>query len=67
MNLFLLIVGFISIAPVTNHKASWAIGATLIFIKFLFDSGVGPVVYSIVSEIPSARVRAYTIVLARIV
>ena len=60
------IIGFLGIPPASNKGASWAAGALLIISKFIFDSGVGPVVYSLVSEIPSARERAFTIVFARI-
>jgi SP family general alpha glucoside:H+ symporter-like MFS transporter len=66
MFLMFCAIGFTGIPPSSNKGASWAAGALLIFSKFVFDSGVGPVVYSLVAEIPSARERAFTIVFARI-
>ena len=66
MVVFFCIIGFLGVPSTTNHGASWAAGALLIITKFIFDSGVGPVVYSLVSEIPSTRERAFTIVFARI-
>ena len=75
----LLIVGFISLAPgaakilieangntqSANIAAAWATGSMLLVYTFVYDSTVGPVCYSLVSEIPSTRVRNKTVVLAR--
>ncbi|KAL1887232.1 hypothetical protein Sste5346_010349 [Sporothrix stenoceras] len=75
----LMIVGFISLAPgastiITNADGStqssniataWATGSMLLVYTFVYDSTVGPVCYSLVSEIPATRVRNKTVVLAR--
>jgi SP family general alpha glucoside:H+ symporter-like MFS transporter len=59
----LVIVGCLSFG---NTKASvWAIGAMLIVFTFVYDFAVGPVTYSLVSELSSTRLKAKTIVLAR--
>ncbi len=59
----LLIVGCLSFG---KTKASvWAIGAMLIVFTFVYDFTVGPVTYSLVSELSSTRLKAKTIVLAR--
>ncbi|KAK4238932.1 general substrate transporter [Achaetomium macrosporum] len=59
----LLIVGCLSFG---QTKASvWAIGAMLIVFTFVYDFTVGPVTYSLVSELSSTRLKAKTIVLAR--
>ncbi|KAK0952856.1 hypothetical protein LTR91_024174 [Friedmanniomyces endolithicus] len=60
----LLLVGFISLAPVTSGS-SWAIGAFLLIFTFIYDSTVGPLTYVIVPETPSSRLRHKTVVLAR--
>ncbi|KAL2810599.1 general substrate transporter [Aspergillus granulosus] len=60
----LLIVGFISIAPETS-ATSWATGSMLLVYTFFYDCTVGPVCYSLVSEIPTTRLRIKTVVLAR--
>ncbi|KAK0355240.1 hypothetical protein LTR91_021879 [Friedmanniomyces endolithicus] len=60
----LLLVGFISLAPVTSGS-SWAIGAFLLVFTFIYDSTVGPLTYVIVPETPSSRLRHKTVVLAR--
>jgi SP family general alpha glucoside:H+ symporter-like MFS transporter len=61
----LLIVGFTSIPRQPNTAASWATGSMLLVYTFLYDSTVGPVVYSLVSELSSTRLRAKSVVLAR--
>ncbi|EXF80235.1 sugar porter family MFS transporter [Colletotrichum fioriniae PJ7] len=59
----LLIVGCLSFS---NTNASvWAIGAMLIVFTFVYDFTVGPVTYSLVSELSSTRLKNKTIVLAR--
>ncbi|KAH8820691.1 general alpha-glucoside permease [Xylogone sp. PMI_703] len=61
----LMIIGFVGIAPQSNHAASWAIGSMLLVYTFIYDLTVGPVCYSLVSELSSTRLKAKTIVLAR--
>ncbi|KAJ5382557.1 hypothetical protein N7517_000468 [Penicillium concentricum] len=60
----LLIIGFIAIAPATP-ATSWATGSMLLVYTFIYDSSAGPVCYSLVSEIPTIRLRIKTVVLAR--
>jgi len=62
----LMITGFISLAPADNAPSKWAIGAMLIVFTFVYDFTVGPVCYSLVSELSSTRLKTKTIVLARI-
>ncbi|KAJ5493954.1 hypothetical protein N7463_010041 [Penicillium fimorum] len=62
--LILLIIGFIAIAPATS-ATSWATGSMLLVYTFIYDSSAGPVCYSLVSEIPTIRLRIKTVVLAR--
>lgn len=65
----LMIVGFVALAPKdslgTNIPASWATGSLLLVYTFVYDATVGPVCYSLVSEMPSTRLRNKTVVLAR--
>ncbi|KAF7504106.1 hypothetical protein GJ744_002675 [Endocarpon pusillum] len=61
----LLIIGFGDIAPESNVSASWAIGSMFLGHTFVYDTTVGPVCYSHVSEILSIRVQIKTVVLAR--
>ncbi|KAI0376330.1 sugar transporter [Hypomontagnella monticulosa] len=59
----LIIVGSLAF-PGTNGSI-WAIGAMLIVFTFVYDFTVGPVTYSLISELSSTRLKAKTIVLAR--
>lgn len=66
---FLMIVGFISLARKNadgeNIAASWAIGSVLLVYTAFYNATVGPVCYSLVSEMPSTRLRNKTVVMAR--
>ncbi|KAJ9497583.1 hypothetical protein H2202_007007 [Exophiala xenobiotica] len=59
----LMIVGCLSFA--TSNSSIWATGAILVVFTFVYDFTVGPVTYSLVSELSSTRLKAKTIVLAR--
>ncbi|KKO97505.1 sugar porter family MFS transporter [Trichoderma harzianum] len=63
--ILLLAIGFVSLAGAHNTAASWATGSLLLVYTFFYDSTVGPVCYSLVSELSSTRLRAKTIVLSR--
>lgn len=62
---FLLLVIVGSLAFAGTNGSIWAIGALLIIFTFVYDFTVGPVTYSLVSELSSTRLKAKTIVLAR--
>ncbi|KAF5507916.1 Maltose permease MAL31 [Colletotrichum aenigma] len=59
----LLIVGCLSFSG--TNAAVWAIAAMLIIFTFVYDFTVGPVTYSLISELSSTRLKAKTIVMAR--
>ena len=61
--LILIIVGSLSFS--SNNGSVWAIGAMLIVFTFVYDFTVGPVTYSLISELSSTRLKAKTIVMAR--
>jgi SP family general alpha glucoside:H+ symporter-like MFS transporter len=63
--ILLYVIGFTGIAPDSNKGAKWASGSMLLVFALIYNMTVGPVCYSIVSEISSLRLRAKTIVLAR--
>ncbi|KAJ5375119.1 Major facilitator superfamily domain general substrate transporter [Penicillium concentricum] len=60
----LFVIGFVSI-PAASTPLSWTTGSMLLVYTFIYDSTVGPVCFSLVSEIPSSRLRTKTVVLAR--
>ncbi|KAM0754348.1 MFS alpha-glucoside transporter-like protein [Meredithblackwellia eburnea MCA 4105] len=49
----------------SSSQASWAAGSLVIVYAFLYQFTVGPVCYCLVAEIPSTRLRAKSVVLAR--
>lgn len=59
----LLIIGGLGFS--SNSDATWGIGSLLVILAFFYNVGIGPVVYCIISEIPTARLRTQTIILAR--
>ncbi|KAF6832723.1 MFS maltose permease [Colletotrichum plurivorum] len=65
MSVVLMSIGFASLAGRENVSAQWAIGSLLLVYTFFYDCTVGPVCYSLVSELPSTRLKTKTVVLAR--
>ena len=63
--LILVIVGGLGTVSSSNTGAQWGIGSMLLIYTFVYDFTVGPVCYSVVSEIPSTRLKIKTVVLAR--
>jgi SP family general alpha glucoside:H+ symporter-like MFS transporter len=61
----LLAIGCASFGGRENVAAQWAIGSMLLVYTFVYDSTVGPVCYSLVSELTSTRLRTKSICLAR--
>lgn len=63
--LFLTLLG-IGVAGIIDNKVTgWVIGSLLVLYTLIYDSTVGPITYSLVSEIPSTRLKNKTVVLAR--
>ncbi|KAI0544224.1 general alpha-glucoside permease [Xylaria curta] len=62
---FLLIIGFLGIHNKPSIAEAWAAGTLVLLLSATANFSIGPVVYTIVSEIPSTRLRAKSIILAR--
>ncbi|CAH0024693.1 unnamed protein product [Clonostachys rhizophaga] len=69
MGMFTLLVIIGSVGATIDTKryktASWAVGSMLLLLTMVYDMTVGPVCYSLVSELAFTRLRSKTIVLAR--
>ncbi|GES56834.1 MFS alpha-glucoside transporter [Aspergillus terreus] len=63
--ILMLITGSLHWAPEENKAAKWAVGVMLIIFTFCYDITIGPITYSLVTELSSTRLKAKTIVLAR--
>ncbi|OAG04873.1 sugar transporter [Paraphaeosphaeria sporulosa] len=61
----LMITGCMGIPKEQTTATSWAAGTMVLLISATADFSIGPIVYTIVSEIPSTRLRAKSIILAR--
>ncbi|KAH6654086.1 general substrate transporter [Truncatella angustata] len=63
----LLLIGVVYAAcGENNNVANWAVAVLLVVYIVVYDLSLGPCCYSIVTEIPSSKLRAPTIALARI-
>lgn len=65
MAVFLLSIGCASLAGRDNATAQWAIGALLLVYAYTYNCTVGPICYSLVSELSSTRLRTKSVVAAR--
>lgn len=61
----LMIIGFASLAPATNVGAIWAQAVLLLIWVFVYDLTVGPIAWSVASEVSATQVRAKTIAVGR--
>ncbi|WWD21809.1 hypothetical protein CI109_106297 [Kwoniella shandongensis] len=60
-----IIVGCLAIPQPESHANALASGALIILLVAVADFTTGPVIYAVIPELPSTRLRAKTIVLAR--
>lgn len=65
MTVLLGLIGFVALAGVGNIPAQWAVGSLLLLYTFIYDCTVGPVCYSLVTEMTSTRLKTKSVVLAR--
>ncbi|KAK9242448.1 general substrate transporter [Lipomyces tetrasporus] len=65
LTVLLVIAGALGCIPNSGSGVHWAIGSMLLVFTFCFDATVGPVCYTLVTELSSSRLRTKTIVLAR--
>lgn len=65
MCLVLLIIGFVALAPPKAKGPNFAIGSMLLVWALVYNITVGTITYSIVTEMPSTRLRTKTVVLGR--
>ncbi|GAA5901835.1 hypothetical protein JCM6882_008685 [Rhodosporidiobolus microsporus] len=66
LTVLLMIIGILGCLPESNTGASWGVGGMLLAYTAVYDATIGPICYCLVSEVSSTRLRAKTVVLARI-
>ena len=65
MVIVLLTIGFLDLAPSSNHSISWAQGALGLVFNVCYNLSVGTLAFTIFSEVSSTRLRGRTIALAK--
>lgn len=66
MTVTTFLIGFLGITGTTTHsRIAYGIGSILLVEYFVFFCTIGPIVYTIVTEIPSNNLRTKSVVLAR--
>lgn len=65
MTVIFFIVGTFTLAAETNTTVVWATAVLFQCFHLTYGLTVGPVCYTVVSEIPSTRLRAKTVIIAR--
>lgn len=63
MCILLLFIGLISLY---ETESGWGIGSLLLIFTLAYDTTIGPVCYSLVSEMSSTRLKIKTMVIARV-
>lgn len=61
----LVVGGFMGLKISSHPGLGWGVGAMLLVYTFIYDLTVGPVCYSLVTELSSTRLKNKTVVLAR--
>jgi fucose permease len=59
--LFMYLIGFLGIAPNSNTGAMYAKSVILLLFNFIYNLGLGPLVYVLIAELPSTRIRGKTL------
>ncbi|KAI5863532.1 sugar transporter [Durotheca rogersii] len=65
MFVLLIITGFMGIRETPSTAEAWTAGTMVLLLSATANFSVAPVVYTIVSEVPSTRLRSKSIILAR--
>lgn len=67
MSLTLFTMGAVACsASADTQTGAWVIGGLNVLVTFWYDLTIGPVCYTLVSEIPSTRLRVKTVAVGRI-
>ncbi|GJN87875.1 hypothetical protein Rhopal_000830-T1 [Rhodotorula paludigena] len=67
LTILLIVIGGMGFISRDNTDSQWAVGAMLLIYTAAYDATVGPVCYTLVSEVSSTRLRGKTVVIARVV
>jgi SP family general alpha glucoside:H+ symporter-like MFS transporter len=59
--LLMFLIGFLGLAPSSNTGAMYAKSVMLLLFNFVYNIGLGPIVYVLIAELPSSRIRGKTL------
>ncbi|KAK4935331.1 hypothetical protein LTR10_023593 [Elasticomyces elasticus] len=59
--LFMYLIGFLGIAPASNTGAMYAKSVILLLFNFVYNIGLGPIVYVLIAELPNTKIRGKTL------
>lgn len=62
--MLMYVMGFLGLAPASNQSAMYAKAVMLLLFNFVFNVGLGPVVYILIAELPNTRIRGKTLGIA---
>lgn len=62
--LLMFIVGFLGLASDSNKGAMYGKAVGLLLFNFVYNIGLGPIVYVLIAELPSTRIRGKTLGIA---
>lgn len=62
--LLMFLIGFLGLAPTSNTGAMYAKSVMLMIFYFVYNIGLGPMVYVLIAELPNTRLRGKTLGIA---
>ncbi|KKY24295.1 putative mfs alpha-glucoside transporter [Phaeomoniella chlamydospora] len=62
--LLMFLIGFLGLAPSSNNGAMYAKSIMLLLFNFVYNIGLGPIVYVLIAELPNTRIRGKTLGIA---
>ncbi|EMR68743.1 putative mfs alpha-glucoside protein [Eutypa lata UCREL1] len=55
------VMGFLGLAPNSNNGAMYAKSVMLLLFNFVYNIGLGPIVYVLIAELPNTKIRGKTL------
>lgn len=59
--MLMFVIGFLGLAPTSNTGAMYAKSAMLLLFNFIYNIGLGPIVYVLIAKLPNTRLRGKTL------
>lgn len=62
--ILMYVMGFLGLASNSNTAAMWAKSIVLVLFYFVYNIGLGPIVYVLIAEVPNTQIRGKTLGIA---